>query len=141
MLRSIGGGGAGSRLSAFNTAQWTGDYTAAGITGIALDLRNFGNTEVAIGVRVEGSGTFQSLNPIVLAPGSGWTSAVLSLDASELVGGGDLGMTLANVFRLRIEDSRGPIVADVGVDNIRAVPEPASLALLATAALLAFRRR
>ena len=39
-----GSSGAGGNLVAFNSAQWTGDYLAAGVTAIRADLRNLGRT-------------------------------------------------------------------------------------------------
>ena len=43
-LRIEGNGqdGAGGNLVAFNTAQWSGDYLAAGVGEIRADLRNLG---------------------------------------------------------------------------------------------------
>ena len=39
-LTSVGGSGAGNRLVVINLAQWAGNYTAAGVTFIGMDLRN-----------------------------------------------------------------------------------------------------
>lgn len=36
---------AGGRLTLFNQSQWAGDYPGAGITAIAMDLKNFRSTE------------------------------------------------------------------------------------------------
>src|SRR5262245_56936248 len=48
-LRMISdGAGTGGRLSMFNTAQWLGNYIAARVTAIAMDLRNFGTTPLTI---------------------------------------------------------------------------------------------
>src|SRR5437899_7506628 len=39
---STGGGGPGSKMIMFNTAQWSGDYVSAGVTRITAQLANFG---------------------------------------------------------------------------------------------------
>src|SRR5438128_1719277 len=39
---STGGFGADSKLVVFNPSQWLGNYTGAGITGVAMYLANFG---------------------------------------------------------------------------------------------------
>jgi hypothetical protein len=41
-LTSVGGSGPGSRLVVIAGAAWTGDYVAAGVTSIALDVINEG---------------------------------------------------------------------------------------------------
>src|ERR1700693_2293610 len=45
---SSGGGGSDSRLIIFNQSQWQGSYTNAGITGISLELKNFGSTTLSM---------------------------------------------------------------------------------------------
>ena len=47
-ITAVGGNGAGSRLVAINLTQWAGDYLTSGISGIAMDLRNFANTDLTI---------------------------------------------------------------------------------------------
>src|SRR3954464_14013122 len=41
-ITGLGGNGPGSKITAINGTQWAGDYLAAGVTSIALDLRNLG---------------------------------------------------------------------------------------------------
>src|SRR5581483_2000591 len=52
-LSSTGSFGAGSRLVMFNQAQWHGDYTAAGVNEIQIDLINFSATAVAMRVALK----------------------------------------------------------------------------------------
>src|SRR6187402_2819642 len=48
-LRLIADGvGQGGRLTTFNINQWLGNYIAASVTAIALDLRNEGATSLSI---------------------------------------------------------------------------------------------
>src|SRR5690606_17750449 len=47
LLQSLGGSGAGSKLSAATLdARWTGDYLAAGVTAITMDVINLGQTDL-----------------------------------------------------------------------------------------------
>jgi hypothetical protein len=146
-LTSLGGQGAGNRLTVINLAQWTGDYTTAGITEIAMDLRNWGVTDLSIRLYLEnpmgGPPTDDAItSPVLLPAGGGWTHvefAIDSLSLTELTG--DVDKLLTNVIALRIFHSPAaafpgpPVAAMLGVDNITAqqapaVPEPSTLTLL-----------
>ena len=145
----------------FNQAQWSGDYTAEGVAAIRLSLNNLGDTPLDVRL-VVGDGTrpnfggswYTTTAAVSLAPGSGWTDAVFSLDPSALTntqGAAPVEDVLQNVVTLRILHSAAPaaqgdpIVATLGVDNIEALPIPeptaAALALAALAAGLRNRRR
>ncbi len=153
VITSTGVGGAGSKLVAFNKMQWTGDHTAAGISGISMDLRNVGNNPLNIRLSINGAGgKFSTTNAIALAAQSGWTSATLSTNAGDwtaVVNGTDIAATLAGITEVRLLSAAMPnwqgetVAAELHVDNIRVVPEPTTLGLLAIAALscLRFRRR
>src|SRR5690349_11298324 len=45
-LVANGDTGPGSRLTVVNDAQWTGDFIAAGIRSIGMDVQNFGPSDV-----------------------------------------------------------------------------------------------
>jgi hypothetical protein len=149
-LTSVGGQGPGSRLSAFNMAQWAGDYLAAGVTAITMDLRNDGPEDVVIRLLLAGPfGPSGPENVVVtqdsaaLAAGSGWMRvrfSLLAADLSVLLGTADDALSQAQELRLFHNPApvfTGPpvsspaVTAQLGVDNIQAVPEPASLVLLA----------
>lgn len=150
------GGRVAGRHVFFNTDQWSGDYAAAGVKGIALDAINLSVDEtlfvrVAIGTNQSGSsGTwFASTNPVTLAPGSGWQSLRMSLAEADMTfvrGGESYAQVLASVQSLRILSAENAslqgdqIVAAIGVDNVTAVPEPSALATGLTA-LAVWRRR
>jgi len=51
---STGGVGADSKQVIFNTAQWTGDYVTAGVSEIAMDLRNSGGSTLHMRIALRG---------------------------------------------------------------------------------------
>lgn len=147
-LASVGGGGAGSRLTALNPVQWAGDYTSLGLTSIGMDLKNLGSTDLDIrlylanpvgGPPTDGAITSDSF---LLPVGGAWTHVEFMIDPlslTELLG--DVNTLLTNVTELRILHNPldgfpgPPIVAQLGVDNITAlsssaVPEPSTFGLL-----------
>jgi hypothetical protein len=154
-ITSSGGGGAGSRLACFNDFQWSGNYIAAGVTSIRMHMRNQSGLELNMRLALWGtsfSSQFTSTNPIVIAPGTGWQIVTFSLAQSDLtrvLGTGTYTQVMTNVNRFHIRHQTGPpgnngsaIEAQIGVDNITAVPEPASvLAIGMGLAALYIRKR
>ncbi|MDX1421010.1 MAG: T9SS type A sorting domain-containing protein [Rubricoccaceae bacterium] len=126
------GSGPGGKLVVFNQNQWAGDYIAAGVTTLRMDLDNQGATELTIRLWLEGpGGRFVSTTPVILPPGSGWQAAVFSVAPGDLTpdsGATDVNATLAAVSKLRIYHGPQPmtpgpnIVATLGIDNITAGP-------------------
>src|SRR5207253_6291335 len=47
-LSADGSDRVGGRLVGMNAAQWAGNYSAAGIGAIAMDLRNLGNSDLSV---------------------------------------------------------------------------------------------
>lgn len=147
-LTSFGGGGAGSRLAALNLSpQWAGNYIAAGVNVIRMDLINLGTTDLYLRLLFEDptmgppTNIAFSTNPIFLPAGSGWTPATFLVGPGFLTAGlGTVNAALSNTTAIRLYHSPtatfpGPASAAVlGVDNITAtaVPEPATLILLGT---------
>jgi hypothetical protein len=147
LLTSNGSDGPGGRLVGMNAAQWAGNYIAAGIASIAMDLRNLGNTDLNIRLYFEdpipGPPANEALTTqsVVLPAGSGWTHAVFTIAPGDLtVLQGSATTLLANTTVLRIfsgaaaEFPPARLTGALGVDNIQAiaaVPEPSTLALLA----------
>jgi hypothetical protein len=155
-VTAVGGVGAGNRLTVINPAQWAGDYEAAGVTGIAMDVFNLGNTNLALRLLFEDpvagppSNQAVSSSAISLPAASGWTHVVFPITPGDLTAVlGSVDAALANASAIRIFHATtatfpgNPIVAQLGVDNIRAVPEPAAATLLAVAlgGLALVRRR
>lgn len=125
---SSGAVGPGGKLVVFNTVQWTGDYTTAGVGSISMDLENRGSEPIELYIRLEAAGgnNFRSTTGLTLASGSGWTNATFALDATNLTGGTNLATALAGVTRFRIFHSAGgtwppdDFEGEFGVDNVTA---------------------
>lgn len=158
LLRALGGNGAGSRLNAFNSAQWAGNYTAAGVTAIEMDVRNFSESDLFLRL------LFIDLPPlsppnhlafsaeaIRIPANTAWMHIRFGITPADLLGSafGSVEGALANTTELRIYhslDAAFPIpssmttpgiTAHVGVDNIQAsVPDAGSTALLFAAGAL-----
>jgi hypothetical protein len=151
---SSGGSGAGSRMVSFNRSQWASDddYLSAGITGLSIDLNNFSDLSLTVRVAYSDetgpSGTwYASSQGISLSAGSGWTPASFSLlegDLTRVNGTGSYDDVFTSVSEVRILHSDSPdfqgdaVAATLGVDNITAVPEPSTHALILGCAALAF---
>ncbi|MDQ6621965.1 MAG: hypothetical protein M3Y86_00570 [Verrucomicrobiota bacterium] len=81
--------GPGSRLTVYNRDQWLGDYLAAGVTAIELDLRNSArstsrfasssNPSLAMGAAA------YMTAPAILPVGSGWQHVVFSIAPANLI--------------------------------------------------------
>lgn len=155
-LTSTGSFGPGGRLIGINVTQWTGDFITAGVLAISVDVINLGATDVSLRLAVgdPSSGSVEnrafSKNAIVLPSGSGWTHVVFPITTDDLSPiFGDAASALAGVTELRILHSPSggyqgtPSTAQIGVDNITALPEPGTGALLGlgVVALSARRRR
>jgi len=155
LLTAIGGEQPGGRLSVLNLSQWAGDYAAAGVTAITMDVLNLGSTDLSLRLLFEDpvagppSNVAASTLGISLPAGGGWTSVVFPIapgDLTALMGTVENALGGATVMRLFHASATAfpgdPIVAQLGVDNVRAVPEPSATLLLACGlAALAGRRR
>jgi hypothetical protein len=126
-VRSNGAlGGAGSLPVVFNNAQWIGDYLAAGVTSITLDINNLSAVDINPGLEIRGSlgQLFTFDGPLVPAL-SGWQSITIDVTPSNLVGANVLAI-LAGVNELRFRNiisglSIAPAAATIAYyDNITA---------------------
>jgi len=144
------GSGAGGRLTIFNFSQWSGDYISAGVTTIEIDLLNQSavNLSIRLAFRID---TFQIapgyLSPPMLLPvGSGWMHFSMPITAANLIpvgGPSDYNTFFSGIGEMRIIHEVGtgnlngdPVVGQLGIDNIHAIPEP-SITALASIGLLA----
>jgi hypothetical protein len=159
-ITSIGGGGAGRFLVAFNRDQWIGNYIATGVASIEIDLRNQGDVNLSIRLAFKESGNFGSPGYLsstaaLLAPGSGWQHFVFTINVGSMIAIGgpvdfDTFFSTGN-GEMRIINEVGTsnlngdvIAAQLGVDNIHAVPEPGTFLLGAFGLVVlaaAFRRK
>ncbi len=134
VLRAVGGSGPGSRLTVINEAQWTGDYVAAGIAGIRMDLTNLGSTDLSVRLLIAKVPPFSSPSdqvitpPVQLPSGSGWTRVVFSLAPDDLITlTGDPAVALAGATEVRIFHGVAAafpplaFTGSLGVDNLEAV--------------------
>ncbi|HET8548321.1 MAG TPA: hypothetical protein VFL57_09970 [Bryobacteraceae bacterium] len=153
LLTSFGGTGAGSRMSAINVAQWSGNYLAAGIGAISMDLRNLGNTDLTLRLLIAdpmgGPPQNEAISQGVFLPvASGWMSVTIPISAGTMTAqSGNVVTALTNATELRIFHSPTaafpgpPIAASLGVDNIQAIPGPAipepATGIMASAGLIA----
>jgi hypothetical protein len=154
-ITASGGEVAGGRLVAMNGSQWAGNYLSAGVTGIAMDLRNLGASDLTVRLYFEDPIPGPPVNEAVttlgffLPAGGAWTHALFPISPATLtVLQGDAATLLANTTVLRIfsgVDAAFPpagVNGVLGVDNIQAVPEPETLVLLAAGlGLVAARAR
>jgi hypothetical protein len=135
-VRSRGGFAAGSKPTAINSAQWSGNYTAAGVIRISADLRNAGNAPLSLRLQITRSLTAGGQSfvtaAVVVPAASTWVRASWQVDAASLIPvdvvPGDPVAALTQVDQLRIfhnptatSSTAAPaLVADYGVDNLRA---------------------
>ncbi len=146
LLTAVGGNGAGNRLSVINLAQWAGNYPAAGVNTIWMDVNNLGGADLSLRLLVAdpagGPPNNQafSTNAIVVPANSGWTSVVFPLGVADLTASfGTVTAALTNATELRIFHRPAAafpgeaVVAQLGVDNITAAPLPPTVLLLAPA--------
>jgi hypothetical protein len=139
-LTSSGSSGAGGRLVVFNGDQWTGDYLAESIDSIRMQVRNLGATNLVLRLILENANAGDSLgtiSPVNVPAGGGWTTVSFSLASANLMGG-DYTSVMEDVTTLNLvhspsaitaRSSAPNIAAQLGVDNITAVPEPSGIAM------------
>lgn len=142
-LKLVPGGGAGRLVLISRAPDWTGDYTAAGVTGIAMDLNNLGSADLSLRLFLGDpnlAGSF-SASAVLLPAGSGWRHAFFPTSPAALR---DAAAPLLApsapllVPELRLYHATGAVgvrsadavATTLGVDNITAVPEPAAVWLM-----------
>jgi hypothetical protein len=145
--------GAGGKLVVNNIqARWIGSYSAAGVNGLMLDVRNPNTFPLTVRVGVDGpalgtTGGRWITGGVVVPASSGWQTLTFSLLPQALLpgdaGATNVATTLSNVAVLRIMHTpvatwQGVAVAgQMELDNIEALPEPSfALGLLAGSLVL-----
>ncbi len=129
-----------SRLAVVNLAgQWTGDYLGAGVNAVGVDLRTTHTSPLAIRavLFVNDFDRWTSTNSFTLPNDGNWHRRVFSLDSTavtHVLGGSNYNGMITNVARIMFRHQSGPPAAQgtftsatMGVDNVRALPEPSTL--------------
>ena len=137
------GSGPGGRLTIFNVDQWAGNFIAAGVTTLEIDLNN--QSAVSLSIRIAFKSQISQDSPgylsapMFLPANSGWQHFSISITAANVVAVG--GPTAYNTFFTAVAEMRiihevgtanlngDPVTGALGIDNIRAVPEPTVTAL------------
>lgn len=142
------GSGSGGKLVAFCTNQWAGNYLTAGVNSIQMQVKNLGATNLVLRLILDNEIDAESLgtiSPVNLPVGGGWTTVSFSLASGNLTGG-NYATVMGNVTTFDLahspsvisaRSSSPNIVAQLGVDNITAVPEPTTTILALSALALA----
>jgi hypothetical protein len=121
LVLTADGGGSNGKLVTFNLIQWSGDYLAAGVDAIAMDLANPGSQEPLF-VRLAFG---DEINPGT--PGSTWFATT---SAVQLVPGqsGSIQFAIGEEFLTRVQGSASyaDVLGDVRALRILHNPEPAA---------------
>jgi hypothetical protein len=135
---SSGSFSAGGRMTMFNSAQWLGNYTAAGVNRISVQMVNFGPATLRMRIAFIGSGTSYGSNTAAVLPPDGlWRSVDFDLTETALTGFGgtaSVSQALSNVTEFRIVSAVGgatrtgdPVEATLGIDNMTAATSSAAV--------------
>lgn len=129
-------------LATRNQTTWAGDYVAAGIQRIRMDVRperdpNDVSPILSLRIAVDGpGGFFSTATPVEVVSGTGWQQVEFGLSPADLFyvsgGTGQLVDTLSAVTTLLFRHDSAPdptpprthpehITATIGIDNIEAV--------------------
>lgn len=141
-------------IATYNTAQWAGDYIAAGVTAFEVDLNQLaGPDTLKVRMVIWGDGGMWA-SKLLTPLSTGWSPYRFDLSDSAMVsvdGGGSLSATLQNVTRIQLRhDYPSPtpvgyhpehISATLGVDNFEAVPEPETLAYFGVSGVVIYLAR
>jgi hypothetical protein len=147
-LVATGGDGPGSRLSAQNLDEWSGNYVLTGVTHVAMDVKNFGPDDLSLRLLFVEFGAMGPVNaavtttPVLVGANSDWETVRFNVSTAALTTlFGSAASALSNTTELRLFHNTAPafapgtlpaIVATLGMDNItaEAVPEPATWTML-----------
>ncbi len=144
----------------FNDLQWTGDYIDGGISAIRLEAGTFGPDTINLRLAFNGAGGWFTTAAVPITnndPGDPqWQTLTFGIMPNDLIhvaqGSGSYTDTMGNVTRMEIYSggnslSAGSLIRGEAInsslllDQIRAIPEPSSLALLMITAFAILARR
>ena len=130
-ITSTGGGGQGSHLATLNSVQWAGNYLAAGVTDISVDLLNPDTVDLPMRILLFGptGGRWESVVADTVPADNLWHHELFSLAQSDLVnvsGSDTYAATIAGATQLMIRydptASAGGTAfsGSLGIDNVTA---------------------
>lgn len=125
-------------LATYNLVQWAGDYAAAGVSRVELDMRNTGSNPLVVRLVLFGANgdRWSSNSSVSLPAGSSWTHVAFNLQAAnftQTLGFGTFNDTITNVGRLMfrheptISSGGSAVTGQLGLDNITALASTATL--------------
>ncbi len=127
-----GGPGAGGRLVVFNEdPRWTGDWIAAGVNKIRINLANFGASDLQFRVAVgnpQSAFCYSLTTPVNVPADAVWRNFEILIDESTMTqvsGAVSFADALANVNQLRLLSSAAPSCqgdqaeAFLGIDDVQ----------------------
>lgn len=138
-INATGGNGPGSRLATFNTqSAFVGNFKAAGVTALEVDLRNFAETPVPLNMRLAllgpdnaNANRFTSINAIDVPNDGQWRTYTFPISSEALTrvaGTTTFDQMFSQVRRIILRhdvdgaSAQGsPIAGTMGIDNIRFV--------------------
>jgi|GEM_PF-1644898 hypothetical protein len=133
---SSGAFGGSERLITFNDTQWIGDFAAAGVTAVEMDLKNFGSNDLPVRIAIRSAAGnsatpgYSSTTPFSLSADGAWHHAVFLLNDSSMTPINvppPFAAMVTNVMDFRLLCSANPATmgdrmdAQIGVDNIKAI--------------------
>jgi hypothetical protein len=142
----------GSHLATHNAElRWSGDFLAASVTAIQVDMRNLGSTPLQMRLVVFGLGNrWTSVTAASLPVGGAWqhlTFPVNSTALTRVLGTGTYSDSLMNVSQVMFRHDTDPpssggttVSGMVGIDNPMAVPAPGFVGVLAPFMAWSMRR-
>jgi hypothetical protein len=129
----------GGKLTLINSIQWAGNFSAAGVQAVSMDVTNEGPTPISLRIMLTNSlnrqpngTTVVSTTPVTVPVGAGWIHAVFPIDPSHLTlsAGTNASAALTGAVEMRIFHSPvpafpgPPVIAQLGLDNIKALRGP-----------------
>lgn len=132
-VTSTGGTGPGSVPATFNTFQWSGDYSAAGVKAVEVWMNNTGANDLHMRIVLFGplGSRWTSANATILPVGSGWRRVTFLLNQASLVrtlGSESYSNMISGVTSMMFRhdvappgSGGDPVVGQIGLDNILAL--------------------
>ncbi len=128
--QSFGGGGQGSKMAYYNdSSKFTGDFTAAGVTGARVNFRSLSSANLTMRAVLMDSGgnEWTSTTGQIVAGNSTWATYTFTISQASMTrvsGNGTFAFTMANVTRFMFRHNTGSpstqgtaVAAFMGVDN------------------------